>query len=109
MCGCSANFKVGNPGEIGYSEFAPLNLLLNNDPYTLLDFAWCINPQKVKDAFKPYGLEIKSKDDIKTVAMAASNGNDQKAYNVNFMNVIKSIDFTQPEWQNASCQILLTK
>lgn len=109
MCGCSAKFKIGSAGTTGFSQFVAIQPLLNNNPLVTFDFAWCINPDKVKAAFKPYGLDITGMQDLQALAAAAGNGNDIKMYNVSFMNVVTGINFTQAEYENASCQILLTK
>lgn len=106
---CSYSFKIGDAGTPGYSQYVPLDPLLNGVPMVHADFAWCINPDKVRNAFKPYGLDIKNISDLKIIADTIASGNDLKVYKVSFASVLNGIKFTQDEYKNASCQILLTK
>lgn len=107
MCSCS--WKIGSTDTPGYSQYVPMDPLLKDVPLVKIDFAWCINPDKVKAAFSPYGLNISNKNDLKIIADSISAGTDLKAYNVSFLSVINNIKFTQAEYDNASCQILLTR
>lgn len=108
MCSCS--YTIGSKSDVIDGMVGiPLNGVRNNDFYTSLAMAWCQNPDKVKAAFKAQaGLDIDA-DDFPTLAKGHTSGNDVKVYKVDFMQLIRGINFTQAERDNASCKIILTQ
>lgn len=93
------------PGVVGI----PLNGVMNDNFASLLSWAWCINQNKVKAIFKAKaGLEI-SESELPQIAKIHNNGNDVKGYNVNFLDIINGIYFTQAERNNASCPYNFTR
>lgn len=109
MCG-SCGIKVVQatdlkPGVVGI----PLNGVMNDSFASLLSWAYCINPDKVKAVFKAStGLDI-SESELANLAKAHANGNDIKGYGVNFLTVINGIYFTHAERSNASCPYNFTR
>lgn len=109
MC-ASCGYKVVQtshlqPGVVGI----PLNGVMNDNFASLLSWAYCINPDKVKFAFKSStGLDI-SESEFANLAKIHANGNDVKGYGVNFLNVINGISFTHAERSNASCPYNFTR
>lgn len=108
---CSqAKVKIGPKSDVvaGQMVGIPLNGVLRNDFFTLIAWAWCINPEKVKAAFKAQtGLDIDDKD-FATLVKASASGADFAVHKVKFIDVVNSIYFTPEERNQASCKILLT-
>lgn len=108
MCSCS--IKTGSkidlkPGMVGIS----MDGVMNDNFASLLSWAWCINPEKVKAAIKSAaGLDI-SDDNLVTIVKAHQLGNDVKVFKVNFLKTIKGINFTQDEIDKSSCKVMLTR
>lgn len=104
MCLCSSNIsssKNVKPGIIAIPAYG----VVNDNIGALLALAWCQNPVKVQQAFKAAtGMDISSNELI-ILAKAHQNGNDIKKYNVNFLDVLKGIKFTQAERDKATCTI----
>lgn len=92
-------------GDVGIS----LDAVINDSFPSLLSWAWCINPEKVKAEFKAKtGLDI-ADNNLVTIVKAHKLGNDVKVYKVNFLDLIKGITtFTDEERKNAECKIMLT-
>lgn len=108
MCGCSV--KIGSAKDVkpGVSGI-PLNGVLNDSFPALLSWGFCINPDKVKAAFKAKaGLDI-ADGDLLTLVKAHQLGNDLKVHKVNFLDVIRNVQFTQAERDTASCKVMLTR
>lgn len=109
MCN-SCNIKIGETSELIFGVSGiPLKGVMNDSFASLLPWAWCINEDKVKAAFKDQaGLDI-TETDMVTLVKANLSGNDVKVHRVNFKDLIKGIRFTQEERDNASCKIMLTR
>ena len=109
MCN-SCRVKIGQASDITPDVSGiPLNGVMNDNLASILSWAFCINEDKVKQAFKSAaGLDI-SEDDILTLAVANQNGSDVKVHNVNFVDIVKGIRFTQAERETASCKVMLTR
>lgn len=108
MCGCSV--KIGSAKDVkpGVSGI-PLDGVMKDSFPALLSWGFCINPDKVKAAFKEKaGLDI-SDDDLITLVRANQLKNDVKVYKVNFLDIIRNVKFTQAERDNASCKVMLTR
>jgi hypothetical protein len=100
MCECTANIKEATQGVVDLS----LQKIISEDFSSLITWAWCINSQKVIDVFKAAtGLNI-SISDLPTLINANKLGNDLKIYKVNFVDVIKKINFSASERQNSACK-----
>lgn len=104
MCLCTANITSKNNVRPGITAI-PAQGVVNDNIASLLALAWCQNPEKVKEAFKSKtGLEISSGELI-VLAKAHQSGSDIKKYNINFLDILKGIDFTQAERDKAVCTI----
>jgi len=104
MCICTANIASKNNVKQGVKAI-PASGVVNDNIASLLALAWCQNEDKVKAAFREKaGMEISSKDLI-TLAKAHQSENDKKNFNVNFMDILKGINFTQAERDKATCTI----
>lgn len=109
MCSCSV--KVGSKSDVipGQITGIPVNGVLKKDFFTLLAWAWCINEDKVKAAFKQQSdLDIDSNDFV-TLVKGHESGNDVKVHGVDFMKLITDLKFTQDEMEKASCKTILTR
>ena len=109
MCSACSNKIVHKanlqPGTVGI----PLDAVMNDNFSALLPWAYCINPAKVKDAFKSKtGLDI-SESELVSIAKIHNNGNDVKGYSINFLNLLNDINFTHAERANASCPYNFTR
>ncbi|KKQ35802.1 MAG: hypothetical protein US53_C0070G0001 [Candidatus Woesebacteria bacterium GW2011_GWA1_37_7] len=110
MCACK--FRVGKITDAttgDYKNFILANAFVKDDFESQLDFIFCTNPQKVRDAFKPLGLEIKNEKDLKVLVNAHKQGLDKKEFGKDFRDVALSIFLTQAELNNASCKIMFVK
>lgn len=105
MCACK--FKVGKADAPGnFENFILADAFAKGDFESTLDFIFCVSPEKVKEAFRPLGLEVKSYQDIKTLALAHEQGLDVKEFQRDFKTIALSIRPTQLELDNASCKTM---
>lgn len=103
MCSACGNKIVAKSDLPSGTVGIPLNGVMNDNFGSLLSWAYCINPQKVKNAFKEKtGLEI-SENEFPSLLKTHNNGNDVKGYKVNFLTLLNDINFTHAERANASC------
>lgn len=109
MC-YSCSVKIGEAKDLTPDVAGiALNGVMNDNLASIITWAWCINEDKVKAAFKSAaGLDV-SDNDLITLSRAHQLGNDVKVYKVNFLDVVKGIKFTQVERDNASCKVILTR
>lgn len=108
---CSCNVKIGSKSDVIPGKVAgiPLKGVMKSDFFTLLAWANCINPQKVKDAFKAKaGLDI-TENDFPRLVKAHVAGADIAVHNVSFLDIVKGISFTQAERNKPSCEVILTR
>lgn len=109
MCG-SCGVKLVNKKDLpaGVMGIA-LDGVMNDNFPSLLSWAWCVNENKVKAAFKSNtGMDISDADFV-NLAKVHKLGNDVKGYKVNFLDLLNSIIFTQAERNNASCPYNFTR
>lgn len=109
MCSCSV--KVGTKQDVipGQVTGIPFVGVMKNDFFTLLSWAWCINSEKVKKAFKDQANMDISADDFPKLVKGYETGADQKGFGVNFKSIVTNIRFTNEELQKASCTTIITK
>lgn len=110
MCACK--FKVGKATDAStgnYQNFILADAFVKDDFESELDFVFCTSPQKVIDAFKPLGLEIKSKENLKVLIDAHKQGLDTKEFGKDFRKVVADIKLTPAEQENASCKTMFIK
>jgi hypothetical protein len=85
----------------------PVNGVMKNDFFTLLMWAWCINAQKVVDAFKARtGLDI-TENDFPRLVKAHAAGADKAIHNISFMEVLDDLQFTEAEKKKSNCNTSL--
>lgn len=107
MCGCSAPIVSSKEVPAG-SVAIPLNLITNDDFGSILVNAWCMNPAKVKIAFKPVVGEDISENSFDDLIKVHNTGADVKEYKSNFLYLVKSIIFTDAERNKPSCPFVYT-
>lgn len=83
----------------------PFKGIVNDNLPAYLVWAFCINPDKVKSAFKEVTGENITEDTLPDIIKVHQDGNDIKNYGVNFFNLVKAIKFTQSEMDNATCKV----
>lgn len=108
MCACTLPVvEEGNvPADVAG---LPMSAIMKDSFYVLLTWAWCINEQKVKAAFKAKtGLDIEQKN-LVTLVKANMLGNDIKKYRVNFKDIVTGIRFTNEEYQKSECKVNLVR
>lgn len=77
----------------------------NKDAESVFLFLNCISPAKFQAAFKPYDIDIKTKEDIQGLAKIHKTGKDMELFKVNFMDVAGRINLTADELQSGTCNI----
>lgn len=107
MC-FTCSVKVINKSELAAGDNGiPVNGVMRNDFFTLLMWAWCINAQKVQDAFKQKaGLEI-HENEFPVLVKAHVTGADKKVHKVSFMDILDDINFTEAEKKKSNCNTKL--
>lgn len=107
MCDCQipiGDLKSISAGTTGI----PLQGVMNNDMKALIVWAWCINQNKVKQAFKDAINEDITESSLPDIIKVHNDGNDVKQYKINFYHLVRSIKFTPDEINKASCNYKLT-
>lgn len=109
MCN-SCQIKIGQAADVqaGVAGIS-LNGVMNESFSSLLAWAWCINEEKVKAAFKSAAAMDIDDSDLPVLIKANIQGTDVKIHKVNFKDLVKRIRFTQAERDNASCKVMLTR
>lgn len=128
MCSCNAYRSPFNPSGVTGSELmanqqhrntlANKNIIdkqgyVNGNFLELLRYAWCVNPQKVKQAFLNKGVEI-DETELPLLAKLAETGGDLQgqvtdANNVpirfSVKEVFGTLAFTKDEIAKSNCTI----
>lgn len=68
-------------------------------------YMYCAQKKEFVALFKPYGIEVNNAADVMMLAAIHDNGNDKAKFNVNFMDLVKSITLTSGGMADASCAI----
>lgn len=107
---CSCNLPIVEEGEVPADVAGiPISAVMKESFYALISWAWCINPQKVKDAFKAKtGMDIEQKN-LVTLVKANLLGNDIKKYRINFKDIVTGIRFTDAEYKKSECSVNLVR
>lgn len=107
MCGCKAKIVSEDSVPQGYVPI-PLKAVLSDNFNAVLINAFCMNPQKVKDAFKEATGEDIEEKDLEDLVKVHQAGNDVKEYKRNFLYLVKAIQFTDAERNKPSCPFVYT-
>lgn len=109
MCD-ACNIPVGDLKSISSGVTGiPLAGVMNDEFAPLLVWAFCINAQKVKDAFKAIIKEDIDESKLNQLIKVHNDGNDVREYKINFLHFLNGIHFTTDEINQASCTYKLTK